>query len=1511
MQLNAGTEDTRQTITVAQLLTNTVDVDNNDIGLLTIENLQPDHGSIAINSDGSFSFTPEQDYNGQVHFSYDVKDAHGGVTHTGATTTLAAVGDAATFSHTDSGAIKEDRHVEGDADQSVAVSGVLNVTDPDANESAFVASRNVHAVSDPLHGHLSIGRAGDWTYSVPNANLNYLAEGETVQVTYQVRSRGGDTHNITVDVVGTNDAPAISVHTLAHGSEDISYQMQANQFGFTDVDNKDTLHSVSITDLPDPLQGKFMLDGNAISANQVIAAGDISKLQFVPPHNFNGDVDFSYTVNDGHVDSAKASNTLHISPVNDAATIDGQTQSSTSASITEDSATSVISGQLTLVDPDVGEDKFASNTQISGQYGQLTVDQDGSWHYALNNASPLVNMLNAGQQLTDTITVTSPDGTASQTIAITINGHSDTPSLQLQEAGTVQGLDLFAGIQGNGIIQLQYSTDGVTFSSQIPAGFSLGADGHTLEVDPANAAYDHLANGAQHKIWVNYQLQEGAGSSAHQSSQQAEVVIVGTSDNPLIHSFDANSAQFSGPVTGNLLQGATDVDDGAQLVLQDLQFKDPTTHHYVTVHSGQDANIKGVGHITIASNGDYTFTPDPSFSGNTPGFIYRIVDTHGDYQDNSQNMLDIHINANHQPRVQTFTANTAEDTDFQFTAASFGYQDSDSDAFDHLSINQLPNPATGSLWLNGHGVTQGQAIDASDIDKLIFKPAANFNGDAHFSYVASDGHQDSAAHTAVLTVTAVNDQPLLSINQTSHTQGHLVATDVDTGDTLSFSAPQLTGQFGSLSIDPDSGAYIYTQNNSVAQMTYNPATATYSGVDVFEVQVSDHHGGVASKYISFSAEATVSSTTAGTLVISSSVTNQPIVSNTLPTGHSVATPPTNHVSIDLSTTSDSGSANNDDLTNDTTPTINGHTDIPFSKITIYDDNTPVGHALSSASGDFSATLSSLTDGLHTLSAKALAPSSILPAVSSALDIQVDTQASATIKLDPITSDNIINAQESASDISITGQVSGDVNQGDSVSLVVGQHSYSATVDSSGHFSVNIAGAELASNSSIAASVVTTDSAGNSASALQVMHYSTDTQVGMPTISFENPGSDNAYSKAEIAQGHAGTVTATVHAAVDAQVGEHLSINGIDHILDANSLVNGIDLEVAPNSIVKAIMTDEHGNVSSALNIAASAKPEPIVVTAPPGSHHIGASLGIPTLIPTQTPVPVAEQGWKILVNGHYETSYTSQWGTLSINPKTGQLNYQEHANTHTGPHGSSSTVGVHEDKFEVALQGSHHDDVIMHVQVNILSRGPGHSGKLTLGSEVLDMTVTPTFNHPAPPPPPSAADAHDVPQSDSIDDINLDLDALVIAENADSDATSHAESEESTTTRVADLAQVDPLVSASPVSPVTLSTGVTNAPIDHYLQMVGISHQDILPNDTETIFNNLPDMQVLSSNEADADMVETTQVDAFDSPLDDEKQPQDHVLLDDQQNIQGLNEPLIDHDDDSLHQALNDMHSQF
>lgn len=196
------------------------------------------------------------------------------------------------------------------------------------------------------------------------------------------------------------------------------------------------------------------------------------------------------------------------------------------------------------------------------------------------------------------------------------------------------------------------------------------------------------------------------------------------------------------------------------------------------------------------------------------------------------------------------------------------------------------------------------------------------------------------------------------------------------------------------------------------------------------------------------------------------------------------------------------------------------------------------------------------------------------------------------------------------------------------------------------------------------------------------------------------------------------------------------------------------------------MTDEHGNTAGSQGFATSAIPEPIIVRPPSGSHQVSGTLGVPPLLPSLTPVPTTQSGWRIhLPNGQYVTSHHGQYGTLTIDPQTGHLHYQEQAQVHTGPHGSASGVGQHEDKFEVALQGTNQDEVIAHVNIQILSHGPGGSGKLTIGTEVVDMTITPVVHtsHPAPPPPPPVQ--HDEPDMASqadftvtlSDDSNLDL----------------------------------------------------------------------------------------------------------------------------------------------------------
>ncbi|WP_345974265.1 hypothetical protein [Sulfurimonas sp. HSL3-7] len=56
------------------------------------------------------------------------------------------------------------------------------------------------------------------------------------------------------------------------------------------------------------------------------------------------------------------------------------------------------------------------------------------------------------------------------------------------------------------------------------------------------------------------------------------------------------------------------------------------------------------------------------------------------------------------------------------------------------------------------------------------------------------------------------------------------------------------------------------------------------------------------------------------------------------------------------------------------------------------------------------------------------------------------------------------------------------------------------VDAAGHFSINVAGSDLAADTTVSASVATTDAAGNPGSATDTETYTVDTTLPVPTIS---------------------------------------------------------------------------------------------------------------------------------------------------------------------------------------------------------------------------------------------------------------------------------------------------------------------------------------------------------------------------------------------------------------------------
>ncbi|MBN3074596.1 Ig-like domain-containing protein, partial [Pectobacterium brasiliense] len=86
---------------------------------------------------------------------------------------------------------------------------------------------------------------------------------------------------------------------------------------------------------------------------------------------------------------------------------------------------------------------------------------------------------------------------------------------------------------------------------------------------------------------------------------------------------------------------------------------------------------------------------------------------------------------------------------------------------------------------------------------------------------------------------------------------------------------------------------------------------------------------------------------------------------------------------------------------------------------------------------------------------------------------------ASISVDNVTSDNVINATESGQTIAVTGKVDNDVNAGDTVTVKVGTETYQTTVNTDGKTrSVNVPRALLEWTCDVCSSDTTRDTAGN-------------------------------------------------------------------------------------------------------------------------------------------------------------------------------------------------------------------------------------------------------------------------------------------------------------------------------------------------------------------------------------------------------------------------------------------------
>jgi uncharacterized membrane protein len=126
---------------------------------------------------------------------------------------------------------------------------------------------------------------------------------------------------------------------------------------------------------------------------------------------------------------------------------------------------------------------------------------------------------------------------------------------------------------------------------------------------------------------------------------------------------------------------------------------------------------------------------------------------------------------------------------------------------------------------------------------------------------------------------------------------------------------------------------------------------------------------------------------------------------------------------------------------------------------------------------------------------------------------INLSAEATITIDTITGDDVINGEEAENPVTITGSVGGDAREGDTVTIMVGGHEFTGLVGEDLSYAIEVPGELLAENSQITAEVTGSDDAGNPYSADSERPY----QV-VPDIVQVGPEADPAIGNVTVTEG---------------------------------------------------------------------------------------------------------------------------------------------------------------------------------------------------------------------------------------------------------------------------------------------------------------------------------------------------------------------------------------------------------
>ncbi|APW36294.1 hypothetical protein RD110_02935 [Rhodoferax koreense] len=320
------------------------------------------------------------------------------------------------------------------------------------------------------------------------------------------------------------------------------------------------------------------------------------------------------------------------------------------------------------------------------------------------------------------------------------------------------------------------------------------------------------------------------------------------------YTFTATDFGFS-DVDGNALQGVriATVPGAGNLTLNG-----------VAVTAGQTISLANI------AAGNLKFTPAANANGTAyASFTFQVQDDGGtanggvDIDPTPRTMTVDVTSVNDAPSGANNTVTTLEDTGYAFSAADFGFSDTDGNSLQSVKITTTPG--AGSLSLNGVAVAAGQSISLANITagNLKFTPAANASGAGYASFTfqvqdnggtANGGVDiDPSPCTMIVDVTSVNDAPSGANNTVTTTEdtvytfsvGDFGFSDAD-GNSLQGIKITTTPGAGSLSLNGaavTAGQTISLANITAGNLKFTPAAnANGAGYASFTFQVQDDGG---------------------------------------------------------------------------------------------------------------------------------------------------------------------------------------------------------------------------------------------------------------------------------------------------------------------------------------------------------------------------------------------------------------------------------------------------------------------------------------------------------------------------------------------------------------------------------------------------------------------------------------------------------------------------------------------